>query len=171
MTLPVLHHTCSHPVCGHYKNTARQREFSVTLSFRRLNFVSTLQMPWRSFFYLTGVSCAGFRDVAVIDSITTRHSSQLVLSETQPQKKIKKREGQIKKWEKEWVIRVRVLGLNKQWKSMQLTMTWWLKAAHLAVSAAEPVAAHGIVGKSALLTAVGSTPCTLLHIRESLFNT
>lgn len=36
------------------------------------------------------------------------------------------------------------------------------EAAHLAVPAAEPVAAHGIVGKRTLLTAVGATPCTLL---------
>lgn len=41
--------------------------------------------------------------------------------------------------------------------------------AHLAVPAAEPVAAHGIVGKGTLLTAVGSTPRTLLRIREGLY--
>lgn len=35
-------------------------------------------------------------------------------------------------------------------------------AAHLAVSAAQPVAAHGIVGKRALLAAVGSILCAFL---------
>lgn len=29
MTLPVQHHTCSHPVCGHYEDTARERPSSV----------------------------------------------------------------------------------------------------------------------------------------------
>lgn len=37
---------------------------------------------------------------------------------------------------------------------------------HLAVPAAQPVAAHCIVGKSTLLTAVGSTACTLLPFTE-----
>lgn len=37
---------------------------------------------------------------------------------------------------------------------------------HLAVPAAQAVAAHGIVGKSTLLTAVGSTACTLLPLTE-----
>lgn len=41
-----------------------------------------------------------------------------------------------------------------------------IEAAHLAVPAAEPVAAHGIMGKSALLTAVGSTPRTLLQVKK-----
>lgn len=33
----------------------------------------------QSFSYLTGVSCAGLRDVTVVDSIPAGHSSQLVL--------------------------------------------------------------------------------------------
>ena len=41
---------------------------------------------------------------------------------------------------------------------------------HLAVSAAEPVAAHGIVGKRTLFTAVGSTPGTLLEDRGGSWN-
>lgn len=40
--------------------------------------------------------------------------------------------------------------------------------AHLAVPAAQPVAAHGIVGQSALLTAIGSTLTTLLKARQTL---
>lgn len=45
-----------------------------------------------------------------------------------------------------------------------------VKAAHLAVPAAEPVAAHRVVGEGALLTAVGSTPRTLLQVREGLLD-
>lgn len=41
---------------------------------------------------------------------------------------------------------------------------------HLAVPAAEPVAAHGIVGESTLLTAIGSSLSTLLKTREGLLN-
>lgn len=39
-------------------------------------------------------------------------------------------------------------------------------ATHLAVPAAQAVAAHGIVGKSALLTAVGATPSALLQVTK-----
>lgn len=35
---------------------------------------------WVLGFYLAGVSCAGLRNVTVINSITARHASQLVLS-------------------------------------------------------------------------------------------
>lgn len=41
-------------------------------------------------------------------------------------------------------------------------------ASHLAVPAAEAVAAHGVMGQSALLTAVGSSASALLPVRESL---
>lgn len=39
---------------------------------------------------------------------------------------------------------------------------------HLAVPAAEPIAAHGIVSQRALLTAVGSSLTTFLKARETL---
>lgn len=42
---------------------------------------------------------------------------------------------------------------------------WSFEASDLAIPAAQAIAAHGIVGKSALLAAVGSTPCTLLQFR------
>lgn len=41
-----------------------------------------------------------------------------------------------------------------------------MASAHFAVPAAEAVAAHGVVGEGALLTAVCSRPCTLLQVRE-----
>ncbi len=59
--------------------------FSFTLGFRCLNclgiFLVNVQMCYGSFFYLTGVSCAGFRDVTVVNGITARRPSQLVLLE------------------------------------------------------------------------------------------
>lgn len=39
-------------------------------------------------------------------------------------------------------------------------------AVHLAVSAAQPIAAHGIVGKCALLAAVGSVPRAFLGLKK-----
>lgn len=39
-------------------------------------------------------------------------------------------------------------------------------AVHLAVSAAQPVAAHGIVGERALLAAVGSIPRAFLRWKK-----
>lgn len=44
----------------------------------------------------------------------------------------------------------------------------YLQASHLAVLATEAVAAHGIVGKGALLTAVRSLAGTLLWVRDGL---
>lgn len=145
-TLPAQHHTCSHPVCGHYEDTKRE-----ILLKQFFNFFSNVQHFWAilqsGLLYLTGVSRAGLWNVAFVHSFTARHTSQLILSKGTDNVEI------------------------KQWNQSIFKGLCWLchiisETTHLAVPAAQPVAAHGIVGKSTLLTAVGSAACTLLPFTE-----
>lgn len=39
LTLPVQHHTCSHPVCGHYEDTAKEREHYLSIGFQVSEFL------------------------------------------------------------------------------------------------------------------------------------
>lgn len=79
MNLPVQHHTCSHPVCGHYEDTGTERQRASPV---RHHHQFLLHFYLQSFVYLAGVSCAGLRNVTFVNSIAARHTSQLILSKT-----------------------------------------------------------------------------------------
>lgn len=110
-------------------------------------FFKTTIPPHLGLLYLTGVSRAGLWNVAIIRSFTARHASQLILSEGI---------GDGDKTNK----------TNQSRTSHVLKCCITSKTAHLAVPAAQPVAAHGIMGKGTLLTAVGSTACTFLPFKK-----
>lgn len=83
MTLPVQHHTCSHPVCGRYKDTATERDRYLSVHRHgRFQMSELCKGAFWGLNYLAGVSHAGLRDVTVVYSVTARHPSQLVLSQT-----------------------------------------------------------------------------------------
>lgn len=163
-TLPAPHHTCSHPVCGHYEDTARGEERASSVQLQVFNSF------WNKY-YNTMCSTDAFRasstwlespmQVSGMSQSLTASRHVTPLSSYWPKKPQKeKREENKTEGQRVSLHKPRGTIWFKCWGCMQ--------AAHLAVPAAQPIAAHGIVGKSTLLTTVCSFPCTFLQVRDGL---